>query len=120
MLLENNKRDFINDKQEETTRMSISADVESHIIKVLTEHSYDDPLGSSIREAVSNAIDSVAEAGNDNPVIVSITKNRVGQYELSIEDKGLGLDDVSFKKYIMGLGESTKRNNANLLGGLNS
>ena len=117
MLLENNKRDFINDQKEETTRMSISADVESHIIKVLTEHSYDDPLGSSIREAVSNAVDSVAEAGNNQPIIVAITKNRVGQYELSIEDRGLGLDDASFKKYIMGLGESTKRGNASLLGG---
>jgi len=36
---------------------------------------------------------------------------------LVIEDKGLGLDDASFKKYIMGLGESTKRNSSTLLGG---
>ena len=118
MKLENNKRDFIREGSEETTKMSISADVESHIIKVLTEHSYDDPLGSSIRECVSNAVDSVMEAGTGEPVIVSITMNKAGASELNIEDKGLGLDDVSFKKYIMGLGESTKRNNDQLLGGL--
>lgn len=118
MLLDNNKRDFIREGNEDTTRMRINTDVESHIIKVLTEHSYDDPLGSSIREAVSNAVDSVTEAGNNQPVIVSIVQNKASQYVLSIEDKGLGLDDAGFKKYIMGLGESTKRNNANLLGGL--
>lgn len=117
MLLEDNKRDYVSDQQEETRKMSISADVESHIIRVLTEHSYDDPLGSSIREAVSNAVDSVTESQTGEPVIVSIKKNMSGKYELSIEDKGLGLDDVSFFKYIMGLGESTKRNNPLLLGG---
>lgn len=117
MKLENNKRDFIREGDEQTTKMSISADVESHIIKVLTEHSYDDPLGSSIRECVSNAVDSVMEAGTNEPVIVSIVKNKAGNNELVIEDKGLGLDDASFKKYIMGLGESTKRNNDKLLGG---
>jgi anti-sigma regulatory factor (Ser/Thr protein kinase) len=118
MLLDNSKRDFIQDNpQEETTKMSISADVESHIIRVLTEHSYDDPLGSSIREAVSNAVDSVTEAGTKMPVIVSIVKTKDKGYEFMVEDKGLGLDDVSFKKYIMGIGESTKRNSDILLGG---
>jgi DNA topoisomerase VI subunit B len=118
MQLDNAKRDYLVDVDEETTKMSISKDVESHIIKVLTEHSYDDPLGSSIREAVSNAVDSVAEAGTNMPVIVHIRMNEAGAKELVIEDKGLGLDDASFKKYIMGLGESTKRNSSTLLGGL--
>ena len=117
MQLDNAKRDYLVDVDEETTKMSISKDVESHIIKVLTEHSYDDPLGSSIREAVSNAVDSVTEAGTNTPVLVHIRMNEAGAKELVIEDKGLGLDDVSFKKYIMGLGESTKRNSSILLGG---
>jgi nitrate/nitrite-specific signal transduction histidine kinase len=118
MILENSKRDYIVDSQEQTTKMSISADVESHIIKLVTENSYDDALGSALREAVSNAIDSHTEAGVDHPIIVSIKKNRAGQNELNIEDRGLGLDDVSFNKYIMGIGESSKRNSATLLGGL--
>lgn len=117
MILENVKNDYQSSDYEETTKMSISKEVESHIVKVLTE-SYSDPLGSSIREAVSNAVDSVYEAGTNEPVIVSIKRNISNQYVLSIEDKGLGLDDVSFKKYIMGMGESTKRNNDSLLGGL--
>jgi hypothetical protein len=117
MILDNNQRDYLSTREEDNTRMSISSDVESHIIKVLTEYSYDDPLGSSIREAVSNAIDSTTEAGTNEPVLVQITKNAANQNVLSITDKGLGLDDVSFKKYIMGIGESTKRNNDKLLGG---
>ena len=119
MILEDVKRDFVNEgPQEETTKMSISPDVESHIIRVLTDNSYDDPLGSSIREAVSNAVDSVTEAGTNQPVIVSIKKTTSQSYEFSVQDKGLGLDDVSFKKYIMGIGESTKRGSDVLLGGL--
>lgn len=118
MILENSKRDYIVENQEETTKMSISADVESHIIKLVTENSYDDPLGSSIRECVSNCLDSHTEAGVDEPIIVSIKKNVVGQNELTIQDFGLGLDDVSFNKYIMGIGESSKRTSATLLGGL--
>jgi anti-sigma regulatory factor (Ser/Thr protein kinase) len=117
MQLENSKRDFLADGTEDTVRMTISKDVESHIIRVLTEDSYDDPLGSSIREAISNAVDSVKEAGTGEPVIVSIKHNVQRQLELTIEDKGLGLDDVSFNKYIMGIGESSKRDNADLLGG---
>ena len=118
MILQNDNSDYLNEVSEETTRMRISTDVEGHIIKVLTEHTYRDPLGSSIRETVSNALDSVTESGSKHPVIVSIITNKAGQKELIIEDKGLGLDDVTFKKYIMGMGESTKRNNNELLGGL--
>ena len=69
MQLDNAKRDYLVDVDEETTKMSISKDVESHIIKVLTEHSYDDPLGSSIREAVStsfsNTIYSITNSFSD-------------------------------------------------------
>lgn len=114
------KRDYLSTASgdEKTTKMSISADVESHIVRVLTEHTYSDPLGSAIRECVSNAVDSVTEAGTNLPVIVRIQKNKSNLWELSVEDKGLGLDDASFKKYIMGIGESTKRNSNVLLGGL--
>jgi len=117
MKLENNKRDFITDSNEETIKMSISSDVQGHIIKLVTEHTYTDPLGSALRECVSNAVDSVTEAGTKEPVLVKIEKNKASQNELSIQDFGLGLDDVNFKKYIMGIGESTKRNSDVLLGG---
>lgn len=113
------KRDYLSTASgdEKTTKMSISADVESHIVRVLTEHTYSDPLGSAIRECVSNAVDSVTEAGTNLPVVVRIQNNKSNLWELSVEDKGLGLDDASFKRYIMGIGESTKRNSNVLLGG---
>lgn len=116
MILENNKREFQQEGGGQSTRMSISAEVESHIVKVLTE-SYSDALGSAIRECVSNAVDSHTEAGVTDPIIVSIKRDMSQRYVLSIEDVGLGLDEAGFNKYIMGLGESTKRQNANLLGG---
>jgi hypothetical protein len=100
----------------QSTEMSISREVEGHIIKMLTEKGYDDPLGSGLRECVSNAVDSVSEAGKTTPVVVSLKKEGA-QWHLQVEDKGLGLDEEGFKKYIMGIGESTKRDKPHLLGG---
>lgn len=103
----------------ETQKMHISREAESHLIRMATEWSYKQPLESGLREAVSNAVDSHIEAGNTDPVIVKLEKNKVGAWVLQIIDEGLGLDDKSFHKYIMGVGESTKRSNPKLLGGLN-
>jgi len=98
-------------------RMHISKEAENHLIRMATEWSYKSPLESGIRECVSNALDSHLEAGNTDPVIVTLRKNELNNWELEIKDEGLGLDDISFKRYIMGIGESTKRDNPNVLGG---
>lgn len=101
----------------ETSKMHVSREAENHLIRMATEWSYKSPLESGLREAVSNAIDSHLEAGNDSPIIVRLGKNKTNNWVLEIIDEGLGLDNVGFDKYIMGIGESTKRNNPKLLGG---
>lgn len=102
----------------ESQKMHVSREAENHLIRMATEWSYKQPLESGLREAVSNAVDSHLESGNTDPVIVKLAKNKIGQWVLEIIDEGLGLDDTGFHKYIMGIGESTKRGRADLLGGL--
>ncbi len=101
----------------ESQKMHVSREAENHLIRMATEWSYKQPLESGLREAVSNAVDSHLESGNTDPVIVKLAKNKVNQWVLEIIDEGLGLDDTGFHKYIMGIGESTKRGRADLLGG---
>jgi hypothetical protein len=99
-----------------TTEMNISLnrEVQDHLIKVLTETGYKRPIESTVRETFCNGWDSHKAAGKENvPVIVRLTR----QY-FEIEDKGLGLDEASFDKYIMGIGESTKRQSADLIGAM--
>ncbi len=119
MIIENNNRDIVSigNEGKETKKMNIGVGVEAHIIKVLTENSYKQPLESSIRETVSNALDSHLEAGVKKPIIVKVYQDNTRNNILEVKDEGLGLDHEGFEKYIMGLGESTKRNNENLLGG---
>ena len=105
---------------ESTVRMSISKDeaIQAHVIKVLTEN-YKYPLQSHIREAVSNHWDSHIENGNSNqPIFVKLFKNDTGNYTLETSDEGLGLSEEEFYKYYMGIGESTKRERSDLIGGM--
>lgn len=102
----------------ETSKMHVSREAENHLIRMATEWSYKSPLESGLREAVSNAIDSHIEADVTEPIIVRLYKNKADSWVLEVIDNGLGLDDVGFDKYIMGIGESTKRGNKELLGGL--
>lgn len=116
MILSNPQRDSITEGIGTTTKMNISADIEAHLIKVVTEWSYEDILGSVIREQISNGIDSHMEANVTDPVIIRLL-NENGNYSLHFIDVGLGLDKEGFEVFILGIGQSSKRNNPNLLGG---
>lgn len=98
-------------------KMHINVDKSAHLIRLLTK-AYADKIGSLIRESVANAKDSHTMAGIDEPVIVRITTNETGAKVFEVEDVGLGLDEQEFHKYIMGIGESTKQQIANVIGGL--
>ena len=56
-------------------------------------------------------------ANQELPVIVRIKKEDNGVDSFEVEDRGLGLDNIEFDKYIMGIGESTKQLISNVLGG---
>jgi hypothetical protein len=101
-----------------TVDMNISqdAEVQAHIIKILTE-TYKYPIQSIIRENFCNHFDSHIEAGKpDELVNVKIIREN-GNYFLETSDTGLGMTEEAFYKYYMGIGESTKRNKSNLIGG---
>lgn len=111
-------RDIEKEGLGETNKMTLSMDdhVQSHIVKVLTEN-YKYPLESTIREAASNAYDSHIMSNKiDTPFHVKLYRNQTGDYNLDIEDFGLGLDEEGFNKYYMKLGNSTKRGVAGVLG----
>lgn len=111
-------RDIQKEGMETSQKMTISQDneVQSHIIKVLTEN-YKYPIASLIREGVSNAWDSHVMSNKiDTPIPVKLFKDKTGNYTLEIIDEGLGLDEEGFYKYYMKLGESNKRGVAGVLG----
>ena len=111
-------RDIQKEGLEGSNKMTISQDneVQSHIIKVLTEN-YKYPIASLIREGVSNAWDShVMSNKQDTPIPVKLFKDLTGNYALEMIDEGLGLDEEGFYKYYMKLGESNKRGVAGVLG----
>ena len=113
------KRDVITENVGETFKMRLSKsdEVEAHIVKVLTEN-YKYPKESHVREAVSNHLDSHVENGNPNePIFVKLYKDNTGNYIFETSDKGLGMTAEEFDTYYMGIGESTKRGKADLIGG---
>ena len=65
------------------------------IISMLTHNLYSDPLSSFIRETVSNAVDSTKEAGNNNPVVVSLTTINE-ETRITVRDFGTGLSPKRF------------------------
>jgi predicted secreted protein len=116
MILDQKRNDVIIEGGEETVDMHISHNMEEHIMRMLIK-AYSDPIGSLIREAASNGIDSHRMAGIQEPVICRLKKDSVGSWFFEMEDFGLGLDEHEFHKYIMGIGESNKRGLAGVIGG---
>lgn len=103
---------------EDSFNMSInkSKEVEAHIIKILTED-YSDPIGSFIRETISNHYDShVENLTPDKPIYIKIDRMETGKILFESSDEGLGLSLEEFDKYYMGIGESSKRGKENLIG----
>jgi hypothetical protein len=86
---------------------------------LLTEGLYKDPITAVIAEWTNNGIDAVVQAGKnpiDYPVIVSIEKNSMGSWGLTVEDKGIGLDNDDFENICMNYLESTKEEDDDTLG----
>ena len=86
------------------------------MFKLIVERLYRNKLGSMIREITSNCFDSHIEAKVDTPVVVELRKEVSGNY-ISFIDEGVGMSPKRIEKVYCELGESTKRDNNDEIGG---
>lgn len=100
---------------EETIVMGIT-DNQSKIQFLLSENTYSDPIGSLIRESVSNSLDAHVEAGVTEPIIVSLGPDKTGNWWFKTQDFGTGISPDRMRNVIAKYGETTKDTSANQLG----
>jgi hypothetical protein len=101
---------------QESIGMSLDLDSAQMLMQMLSKSLYSDGIGSSIRECASNALDSHRRAGVKEPIVVAFKEAESYNYEFSVEDFGLGLDDEDVKNIISKYGKSTKRESITELG----
>lgn len=101
---------------QETIEMSLDTDSAQFLMQMLSKNLYSDPIGSTVRETCSNALDSHRRADVSDPIIVTLAHGNGYSYEFSVEDFGIGLDDDDVKNIISKYGKSTKRGIASELG----
>lgn len=91
---------------DETMRMTIDQDSIAHLMQILTDL-YSDPILAVIREYSTNALDSHIEAGNPDPIEVTLPTQM--NPELIIKDQGIGLNVDDMRDVYSMYGRSTKR-----------
>lgn len=119
MILEKQKQSEVLNQGESSESIGMSLDMDSAqiLMQMLSKNLYSDAIGSTIRECVSNALDSHRRiSDNTTPIIVGFKTNEQGNYEFTVEDFGIGLDDDDVKNIISKYGKSTKRDSNNELG----
>lgn len=94
--------------------ITFSFDQENGVMfNLIRKQIYSDPIGTTVREIMANALDSLREAGRaDVPVEVTLP----GEY-LVIKDTGVGLSPERFRDVYAVYGRSTKSNDNEQQGG---
>lgn len=115
----NNKRQADSESfgVEESTLMTIDTSDQAALMAILSENLYKDPIGSLIRESVSNALDAQRKAKSTDPIIVSL-KREVGGYRtiFKVQDFGDGISPDDVKNVLSKYAASTKRGSDDYLG----
>jgi hypothetical protein len=75
------------------------------VFMMISESLYTNPIGSFIREIVSNAIDANTTANVDKPVIINLFKEDLINY-LTVKDEGVGMSDEEMKSVYMSIFKS--------------
>ena len=98
-----------------TLNMGMDLSNSKKLALILSQNLYLNPIGSIIREYVSNALDSMRESGNTDPIVVSLLLEE-NNWVFSVQDFGMGLSpervENVFAKYL----SSTKEDSVNELG----
>ena len=94
-----------------------SIDVSSlpFLYKLATKNQYSDPIGSIVRELVSNAYDATTEANSDKPVVVEITSGHDGG-KIRFIDKGVGMSPERIQLYMQWYNSSKREDNVQIGG----
>lgn len=100
---------------QQSTDMMLDLDSATFLMQMLSKF-YSDGIGSLIRETASNALDSHRSVGTKDPIIVSLTQAKDGNYEFSVEDFGMGIGADTVENVIKKYGKSTKRQSKDQLG----
>ena len=97
----------------EVEKHSVSIDAKNinHIVTILSSNLYSYPMISFLRETVSNAVDSHVEAGVNEPIIITRTKD-----DIAIRDFGTGISPERFRDIYLNIGSSTKRESNDYIG----
>lgn len=101
---------------QESIGMSLDLDSAQVLMQMLSKNLYSDPIGSTVRECASNALDSHRRANVTEPIIVAFKINNENNYEFTVEDFGTGLDHDDVVNIISKYGKSTKRETNDELG----
>jgi hypothetical protein len=119
MIINKQTNEVLKTGEDTSKRATISANKAAKLQMLLSEGLYSDPITATIAELTNNGVDSIVASGKnpiENPVVVSITKTTNDQYEFSVKDEGLGLDENEFTNVVMNYLESTKEDSNDFIG----
>lgn len=85
------------------------------LYKLATKNQYSDPIGSIVRELVSNAYDATTEANSDKPVIVKFVNNSP-LWEIQFIDHGVGMSPERIALYMQWYNSSKRDDNVQIGG----
>lgn len=116
ILKTNENYEAVIDTDESSNNFKIDDENQAFIIEALSKNIYQDPIGTIIREYVSNAHDANVESKTNNPIIVKICQDATGKY-FSVTDFGVGLSPERVANVFTKYGKSTKNSSNNEIGG---
>lgn len=100
-----------------TAQMGVQLANLSKIFKILSTSTYKDPHGSIIRELCSNGVDANVAAGKPNEPVYLKYFVEDDVHKISIKDNGIGMSDEFVNTRYMSLGDSTKDDDEEQIGG---